>query len=271
MARILVVVAHPDDEALWFAPLLRMAATVLAALPVHAYDEVISRGRERVRAEYPVDTFDFLPLRSAGVYRQSDWRRREPVEHGVMLRSACASDRARAYHDNYALLLQALEPYVCTHDVVFSHNPWGEYGHEEHIQVCHAVMAVAKRHHRSVWAWDGLPVRLLLSDGMRLRSDFYGLRTRHLPRLVLDTDLALFSEIRRLYQSHLAWTGSDTYDPPAPSEYIQLMRDGEVLLTQGPSVRRRKLRIATRAVTLDGPNWIMRRFQRRLGRGPGRW
>ena len=71
--RILVVVAHPDDEILWLSPLVPRAATVLAALPIHAGKVAITHGRELVRANYPLKNFEFLPLREAGAYRRSDW------------------------------------------------------------------------------------------------------------------------------------------------------------------------------------------------------
>jgi len=87
----LVVVAHPDDEILWLAPAVANAAMIIAALPAHADGPAVTRGRGLVRAHYPVGPFEFLPLRSAGVYQRSDWRRRRPMEQGVSLKTRLPS------------------------------------------------------------------------------------------------------------------------------------------------------------------------------------
>lgn len=248
---VLVVVAHPDDEAFWFTPLLRSASRIVAALPVHGEDEVISRGRYSVLDGYPVCGFEFLPLRSAGVYKRSDWLRRRPIEEGVTLLRKCPKERVSTYMGNYASLLEALEPYVRSSQVIYTHNPWGEYGHEEHIQVSHAVMALATKEGRSVWAWDGFSSRLLLAGRMRLRHDYYRGQTKELPRSALGTDRSLFREIRELYKSYSAWTGDPHYEPPETSEYIQLVRDGKILIESVRPPSALKLRMAVRTAALD--------------------
>jgi LmbE family N-acetylglucosaminyl deacetylase len=264
--RILVVVAHPDDEILWLSPLVPEAATVLAALPIHADKVAITNGRELVRANYPLKNFEFLPLREAGAFRRSDWLRREPIEQGVTLRKDCPEERARAYFDNYALLLDALKPYVSSHQVIFSHNLWGEYGHEDHVQVARAVVSLARSQGKSVWAWDGFSTHRLLANGMRLRQDFYRNKTRHLPRLRLDVDISLFRDVRQLYRSHGAWTWlDDSYEPSRTSNYIQLVRDGNVLVAHHPVSRHREFRIATRSAVHQSNLRIRHKLQWTMG------
>jgi LmbE family N-acetylglucosaminyl deacetylase len=227
---ILVVVAHPDDEILWLGPAVAKATTIIAALATHYSDPKVTRGRELVRASYP-GPFEFLGLRSAGVYRRSDWRRRSPVEHGVTLEAGGPPERAALYEENYRAMLELLDPYVRRNPVIYTHNPWGEYGHEEHVQVSKAVQALAKRHGCTVWAWDGFQEQELLRQGMRLRSDYFAGRTASLPSCALAVDSSLYREVRQLYLSNDAWTWDDLYEPPPVSNYLQLVRQGEVLLT----------------------------------------
>ena len=115
---------------------------------------------------------------------------------------------------------------------IYTHNPWGEYGHEEHIQVNHAMVALAQRHGCSVWAWDGLSGQDLVSQDVWLRTDYYP--DEHLvdvPSVDSAVDLERFREIRALYQRHNAWTWHDDYLPPNPSRFLQIARDGEVLVS----------------------------------------
>ncbi len=260
----LVVVAHPDDEVFWFTPILRDSSRIVAALPVHGDDESITRGRLAVRDAYPVEGFEFLPIRSAGVYRKSDWLRRRPITEGVTLMPSCPTDRAGTYVGNYASILEELEPYVVSSPVVFTHNPWGEYGHEEHIQVSQAVVELAKRQGSSVWAWEGFSASFLMTGRMRLRHDYYRGKTDNLPRLALRNDLLLFRQLRDLYRSHGAWTGDAQYEPTETSNFIQLVREGEVLIERAPPPRALKLRIVARTVVLDGARKLRKRLPRRF-------
>ena len=233
--KVLVVVAHPDDEILWFAPLASVAATVVVALPIVPDRPGLTRARELVRAGHPTAGLVFLPLSEAGVYRRSNWRRRRLTTEGVRLRGWCPRAYRRRYAANYHLLLEELDVLISQHDVVYTHNPWGEYGHEEHVQVCHAVMEVARRHHRSVWVWDGLSVAELVDIGCRTRSDYYDPLPPGLAQVELPVDLAFYQTVRELYQRHAAWTWTPTYVPPMTCRYVEIVRTGVALIDPCPT------------------------------------
>ena len=109
-------------------------------------------------------------------------------------------------------------------------------------------MSLASRHGCSVWAWDGFQERRLLSEDMRLRTDYFGARTSSLPTQQLRVDSSLFGSVRDLYLANGAWTWDSTYEPPPSSTYIQLVREGEVLIRPADAPRRgRSLRIAGRS------------------------
>ncbi len=79
-----------------------------------------------------------------------------PDGYGVELRKDTPPELVETYRANYAAVRKALVPHLEKHRVVYTHNPWGEYGHEEHIQVCRAVLDVGAEHDSCVWVWDGL-------------------------------------------------------------------------------------------------------------------
>jgi hypothetical protein len=228
---VLIVVAHPDDEVLWLAPLLPRATHILASYAVAGLDPALTKGRELVRDNFPFRGFQFLGLQQADVYGQSDFLSRVPVDHGVALMRSCGPERADRYRSNYSALLAAVDPYLGPQIDIYTHNPWGEYGHEEHIQVSHAMVTLAQRRGCSVWAWDGFSSRALVSRDVWLRADYYpDDNMGGVPALDLAVDLGGYEEIRALYQRHGAWTYDDDYVPPDPSRFLQIVRDGHVLV-----------------------------------------
>ena len=187
---VLIVVAHPDDEVLWLSPLLPQATHVLASYAVAGLDPALTKGRELVRDSFPFSGFQFLGLQQADVYGQSDFLSRVPVDHGVRLMRSCRPERAERYRSNYSALLAAVDPYLGPQTDIYTHNPWGEYGHEEHIQVNHAMVTLAQRRGCSVWAWDGFSSHELVSRDVWLRADYFPDEvTGAAPSLELDVDL----------------------------------------------------------------------------------
>ncbi|HTT87354.1 MAG TPA: hypothetical protein VMF60_08310 [Acidimicrobiales bacterium] len=229
---VLVVVAHPDDEILWHSPVLPAAARILAAFDTTSANAALNEGRARVRAQYPLAGFAFLGLLHAEVYSQSDFLSRAPAAYGVTLMRSCPPETAELYRSNYDALVRAVDRYVGRHTDIYTHNPWGEYGHEEHIQVHRAMVELAQRHQCSLWVWDGFPAEELAARDVWMRADYYPDETlAGVPTTEHDVDLERFREIRALYQQEGAWTWSDTYLPPSPSRYLQVVQDGTVLVT----------------------------------------
>lgn len=227
-----VVVAHPDDEALWLTSVLPSADVVVATLP--RASQPLTERRRAVVAEYPLSGFELLDLQSADVYWQIDPRRCRPVEHGLSLRENCPTPNAERYRLNFYALLEELEKYFHPGSVVYTHNPWGEYGHPEHVQVSNAVVRLARKHSCSVWIWEGFSSHWQLRRGLRLRADYYPDRlVGRLPAAELPLDLELYRELRGLYIRHDAWTWDDDYEPPAPSRFVQIVDGGVVLLPAG--------------------------------------
>jgi LmbE family N-acetylglucosaminyl deacetylase len=244
---IVVVVAHPDDEVLWLGAAVPFARKIVMVLPGHAVNTDLAAARARAIAGYPLKSLECLPLQTAGVNEQSDRLRRRPIEYGVSLMESCPKDCAERYRTNFTSMCRMLEIYMHKGATVFAHNPWGEYGHEEHVQVNHAVMQLAQRHGCSVWAWEGFSAASQIEQGVRLRADHYpeGPISK-LPSVELNVDLDMYLQIRDLYQRHGAWTWADDYLPPNPSRYIQLVRAGRGLIDAEPGSSPRRAGMLTR-------------------------
>lgn len=222
----LVVVAHPDDETLWLQPWLSEDSVVLVAFPNHPRDPSVTAARETIRQGFPLGRMEFLPLQSLDVLGRSDWRRRRPTSYGVSLDAGCPSSLREQYVANHAALCELLAERITPGSLVYTHNPWGEYGHEEHVQVCRAVLDVGAAAGASVWAWDGLQSVELLRSSMRLRADYYEAAIAGLPTVTRATDRATFRQLKDLYQRSSAWTWRSDYEPPEQPRYVELMHAG---------------------------------------------
>ncbi len=254
----IVVVAHPDDEALWLIGALRTADVVVAALSKAS--PVLTDRRLAVSTEYPLPGFELLGLQSADVFWECDGRRGRPVETGVSLLESCPPAKSERYRANYAALLERLEPYLKVGSVVYTHNPWGEYGHPEHVQVSNAVVRLARRNGCSVWAWEGFSSRWQLDRGVRLRADYYPDRViGRLPTALVETDLELYRKLRDLYIRHGAWTWDDYYEPPGTSRFVQLVDEGTALAPPGRRRLSAPLRVAARSAAGRARRAVMTR------------
>jgi LmbE family N-acetylglucosaminyl deacetylase len=225
----LVVVAHPDDETIWFGPTLEEADLIVAALPRHPRSEELTAAREAVQREFPF-RMEFLPIDGAAVFRQSDRMKPKLAPYGVELLETCPADVRERYIGNYDKLLATLDPYVAGASEIYSHNPWGEYGHEAHIQVWSAVSRLAERHGRSVWVWDGFSNENLLARGVRTRLEHYTPLPDDLRVREFQVNIEMYERLKALYTSHGAWTWADIDDPPSSFRYLEAVREGSRLL-----------------------------------------
>jgi LmbE family N-acetylglucosaminyl deacetylase len=244
------VVAHPDDETLWLHPLLSRVDTVVVAFPEHPRDPAITAARHALREDFPSARMEFLTTTTpADVLGQSDRRRRSPDRYGVTLGSHTPPKVIDGYRANYQAVCTAIDPYLAQHPTVYTHNPWGEYGHEEHVQVSRAVLDVGARHGNCVWAWDGLSLTDLARTSMRLRADYFESGIAALPRLSLQLDADDYQRLKSRYLDRGAWTWFADYQPPDTMEYVEIMHEGRQLLTPEP-VRpvTREVRILARHV-----------------------
>lgn len=236
-----LVVAHPDDEILWFAPFVPTAKRILVSFANNPDRPDLLTARQRVRDSH-LPQLEFLPLVSARVFRRSNWKNQTFTTYGVRLRRL-AGARGRRYRSNFPKLVDLLDSMLTPSDRLFTHNPWGEYGHEEHIQVWRAVQTVAQYKSLDVWIWDGLTSQEQRRFGCLTRARYYPNLPLHLEQeqRVLDTDFYL--AVREAYRRAGAWTFEPNYVPPDKLRYLRVMENGVDVLNGTPI---RPARTATR-------------------------
>jgi hypothetical protein len=155
----LIVAAHADDEVLWFSSILPQVDEVIVVYRDFWAQPQIGAQRTAALAAHPHPNVTCLNVDESGSYGCADWANPTLTDDGIALgleadrRAAtrlarksiarvarrngvvAAETVARAYAANASVIREALRPRLHAGMNVFTHNPWGEYGHEEHIQV----------------------------------------------------------------------------------------------------------------------------------------
>lgn len=215
LSRSCLVVAHPDDEVLWFGSILERVGRVVLCFEDCAQYPELGPGRRAVLEAYPLPQVSSLHLPEPCSVHLVDWSRPELDAHGLRLNAAHASadDRAR-YRASFDALRAGLAGLLQGMQAVFTHNPWGEYGHPDHVQVSRVV--------------DGLRSEL----GFRqLCSGYVAHRTMPLagPSLKsmgrwfeLPTQAERVAPIVALYREHGCWTWPLDYERFASETFLEL-------------------------------------------------
>lgn len=150
----LIVGAHPDDELLWFGAILRDVNRAIIVFEDFWPDPTIGPARAMALANYPRPGLTSFRLAEAATYGCADWSNPNLTSFGIELGKTAdlrdAKQKAKrllggstaplegirqCYESNHAELLERLRRELTQDMNVFTHNPWGEYGHEDHIQV----------------------------------------------------------------------------------------------------------------------------------------
>lgn len=202
-----LVFAHPDDEALWASSILARARKVILCFGDVAGRPEISAGRRVAVARLPLAAVESLDLPETGAFGLADWPEPASTPLGLAIRGRGgprASVAAAAYAGNFVRLVELLRPRLQGLSAVVTHNPWGEYGHEEHVQVFRAVAALREELGFALW----------VSGYVSEKSA--ALMRRHLGALgaataPLATDPALGARLQAIYAAADCWTWFDDY------------------------------------------------------------
>ncbi len=201
-----VVVAHPDDEALWLS-----SAILPAERMVYCFGDLYerprdSRARRRALEALPLAGIVKLSVPESGAGFCADWANPQPTPFGIEITEPAA--RAR-YESNYARVLTGLHDCLAGCGAVYTHNPWGEYGHSEHIQVHRAVAALQAELGYTLWFSNYVGPR-----SWPLARQLGG-ELRWTERRSVLPDQAMARRLRGIYRRHGVWTWSALHHWPA--------------------------------------------------------
>jgi len=198
-ADAMLVVAHPDDEALWFSSILGRVPKLVITYMEERDQPCLLREREAVRDAYPLASADWLSVRGSGNFGREVWDG-ELNTFGVRLEGA--REDQRAYELAYHELLARLRPLVIEARParLVTHAPWGEYGHADHAQVFRAVEQIASELGIPVW----FPLYCSPATYYASRRWIHDRSETEIRRLACNTELA--HQLRDLYIDKGCWT-----------------------------------------------------------------
>ena len=126
--RSILVVAHPDDEVLWFSSILRKVDEIIVCFLEVASRPDWTEGRRKSLASHPVGSITCLGLTESEGLNGANWRQPVLTKYGLEIRKShdsLAGFSERMYTDNFATLVDRLRPMIRMYKNVFTHNPWG--------------------------------------------------------------------------------------------------------------------------------------------------
>jgi LmbE family N-acetylglucosaminyl deacetylase len=197
-----IVVAHPDDEILWFSSILDKVDAIVFCFLDYTPAPALGNGRRGVIAEYPFANLSCLNITEAGSFDGANWKAPEETEFGLGI----ASNKALAerYQANFHRLQEKLAAMLSGYENVYTHNPWGEYGHEDHVQIFRVVKAIRRLHGFNLWFSNYGSDR---ASNLMLKY----LSGYHSNYVSYPTNIELASRIAALYKKHKCWTWYGNY------------------------------------------------------------
>ncbi|MGH8296048.1 MAG: hypothetical protein ACRETZ_11225 [Steroidobacteraceae bacterium] len=198
--------AHPDDEVLWLSSIVASAGRVVFCFGALFERPRTSEGRRRAVAALPLTGVVDLAIPESGAGSHVNWRQPQPRAAGIGIRDEAA--RAR-YESNYTRLIDALRAPLAGIEDVYTHNPWGEYGHAEHIQVYRAVAALQQELKFTLW-FSNYVSRATWPLARALAEQLPSAQRR-----IVRPDLALARRLRHIYRRYDAWTWTSGHRWPA--------------------------------------------------------
>lgn len=198
-----LIVAHPDDEVLWFGSILGRFDKIVICFTEAEHWPKLGEARRLSLAEHTYkDRLVLLDLCQVRSHNKSQWPEPKETEYGLLLDKFPLFDGP--YKEQSFRLTDALEPHIRGASNIFTHNPWGEYGHEDHVQVCRVATNLATKHKSRVWYNNYVSNKS--SALMRRYVQGFGQSYYTMP-----VDVQKAREIADTYYRNGAWTWMDDY------------------------------------------------------------
>lgn len=246
-----LVVAHPDDEVLWFSSILEKAGKVVVCFLDVPSRPDWTQGRGESLRNYPRKNVISLELMESEVFAGAAWPDPLPAEYGLIVKLSPGSMpgfSTERYERNFEKLRRQLRSELANCRDVFTHNPWGEYGHEEHVQVFRAVDSIREELGFRLWFSNYFSNK---SHGLMLRY-MAAIDSRHFS---LKTQPTLGKRLQMLYSRNGCWTWYSDYEWPETEAFILWSGNHEAPTRAGTVIPMNAIRVEFGAKASAKRSW----------------
>lgn len=199
----IIVSAHPDDEILWFSSIIeKVNKVVICFLNCKSHPEW-GEGRQKSLQEHPISNISCLGLEEAEIFNSADWLNPVTTNVGMEIPGKLVSHKK--YEENYYKLKSALENKLTRYENIFTHNPWGEYGNEEHVQIYRVVKDLQREKKFNLWFSNycsNNSFNLMLNYISGFDSEY----------VTLKTDKTIGNHVKDIYTKNQCWTWYDDWE-----------------------------------------------------------
>lgn len=214
-----IVAAHPDDEILWFSSIMKDVNKVITVYEDYWAHPELGAKRAAAVADLPHGDATSLKIAEAGTYGCANWQAPELSQYGIgfgsegtkreikrqikrasPLRGRTPDQSVWAnYKANYNKIYSALDDVLSEGMNVFTHNPWGEYGHEEHIQLFRVIDDLRTKKGFKLWISNYATNRSL-----PLAMTYFS--SSEIQYIRRPTDKIYAEAVADVYRKHDCWT-----------------------------------------------------------------
>jgi len=198
----ILVVAHPDDDILWLSSVVDKVEKIIFCFNEYPPKPELGLARKKTIDEYPLSNVSTLDIAEPQSFDKADWNKPVITEYGIKL-SKCRESDAR-YKETYEILLHRIRGLVSDRANVFTHNPWGEYGHEDHVLVYQALRALQAEFKYTLWFSNYCSNR-----SVTLMNNY--ITGFHPDYQCLTANIKLAQKIADIFRSNDCWTWYEDY------------------------------------------------------------
>ncbi len=174
-----LIVAHPGDEVLWFSSILDAVTCIVIVFVGAAHHPGRGDAQRAAIAEHRYrNKIVSLEIERHCLQDTSDWP-------GAEVSAALAAHLSEVRN-------------------IFTHNPWGEHGHDDHVQLSKVATQTAADVGASIW-YDNY----VSGESSHLMRQYFGAFAADY--CTMDVDAAQAREIAASYMKNGAWTFEDDY------------------------------------------------------------